>query len=243
MQVLGGRQLCPWCASRLYSHDMKDYAVSMDALELMMTPQPQTQADAAPVSEKATGGGTPRTSTEEGTPTAAVRICTLRLVVAFNFRLLNAEAGREHCAAASQCCSLKLFATREDLSRKAAMQTPQTVSDRSSGTFDPDRFLTENDEDGFVADCAASYAASPLRLLLNKPQGAATASAAVVGTSSSDQSAAAAVVVAGPAVATDSSAQIQPHSQTSSGASASQQCPVSPITPQTERGKYLYHST
>lgn len=164
---------------------MADYAVSMDALELMMTPQPPPQpaADSAPAAEKATGGGnTHRPST--------------------------------------------------------AASTPHTTSDRSrSDTFDPDRFLTENDDDGFVADCAASYAASPLRLLLSKPTDAAAG--LVAGSTSNPQAPGdVGTAAAGAPSATVAASRLEPQSQSSSGGtSASHNPPLSPSTPETARGE------
>lgn len=115
------------------------------------------------------------------------------------------------------------------------MQTPHAPSDHSrSGTFDPDRFLTENDDDGFVAYCAASYAASPLRLLLNKSQD--TSAVPLAGAAANPRAGGAGPVDAAAPVSSDSTAQAEPQSQSSSGASASQQSPISPTTPQTSRG-------
>lgn len=76
LQVLGGSQQCPWCASRLYSHDIADYAVSMDALELMMTPQPPSPLDAVQVEEKLLAAANIHASPEEGAVSASVRIPT-----------------------------------------------------------------------------------------------------------------------------------------------------------------------
>lgn len=119
-------------------------------------------------------------------------------------------------------------------------------------SFDPDRFLTENDEDGFVADCAASYAASPLQMLLKTPQNPSVPPLAVTagGGISNDEAGGASdeTALMRPLVDTESGLAAQPHSQSqsqsqsqpSSGVSVSQQSPVSPATPQTVRGTLLY---
>ena len=117
------------------------------------------------------------------------------------------------------------------------MQTPHAVSDRSrSGTFDPDRFLTENDEDGFVADCAASYAASPLRLLLSKPPGPP---GGLLGAASHPPANGGAGSAAAPTASAnpEAAAQMEPQSQSSSGTATSQNPPMSPSTPETARGE------
>jgi hypothetical protein len=63
---------------------MSDYAVSMDALELMMTPQPPSSqtSDVIPsaVEESSVAGETGQAVADEGTPSPVVRVSTPHVV-------------------------------------------------------------------------------------------------------------------------------------------------------------------